>query len=160
MKLAGLWAIGIGAIVGVGLFAGEQACAGENDHPTKCTLETLNGQYLVAANGMLIPPVPLFSIPAGAPPSVTAAAGYSIYNGDGTGADYVTFTVGGINANVTSPTPTQYTLNPDCTGTKTVLPSGPHFDIFVAIDGSGLTAVITDQGFAASESDRRVGLSP
>jgi hypothetical protein len=34
---------------------------------------------------------------------------------------------------------------------------GPHFNIFVAIDSSGLTAVVTDQGFAASESDRRVG---
>jgi hypothetical protein len=136
--------------------AGERAYADGNQHPGRCTLETLNGQYLVAANGMLIPPVSLFSIPAG-PSLVTAAAGYSIYNGDGTGTDYVTFTVNGINANVTSPTPTKYALNPDCTGTKTVLPSGPHFDIFVAIDGSGLTAVVTDQGFAASESDRRVG---
>ena len=160
MKLVGLWGMAIGAIVSVGLFAGEQAYAGENDHPTKCTLETLNGQYLEAGNGMLIPPVPLFGIPSGAPSSVTAFAAYSIYNGDGTGTDYVTFTVNGIDQNVTSPTPTQYTLNPDCTGTKTVLPSGPHFDIFVAIDGSGLTEVSTDQGFAVSEVDRRVGPSP
>jgi hypothetical protein len=157
MKLEGLWAVGIGTIVSVGLLAGEQAYAGENDHRAKCTLETLKGQYLGAANGMLIPPVPLFSIPAGTPPLVTAAAFYSAYYGDGAGMDWVTFTVNGANADVTSPTPTQYTLNSDCTGTKTVLPSGPHFDIFVAIDGSGLTAVITDQGFAASESDRRVG---
>jgi hypothetical protein len=152
--------IGIGAIAPVGLFAVEQAYAGDNDQPTKCALETLNGQYLVAANGTLIPPVPLFNIPAGTPPLVTAAAAYSIYNGDGTGADYVTFTVNGVNQNVASPQPTKYTLKPDCTGTKTVLPSGPHFDIFVAIDGSGLTAVATDPGFAVSESDRRVGPSP
>ena len=145
--------------LGVGFFAGTQAYAGENDHRTKCTLETLNGQYLVAANGMLIPPVPLFGIPPGAPSSVTAAAGYSIYNGDGTGSDWVTFTIDGIVAvgAVPTPTPTTYTLNPDCTGTKTVLPSGPHFNIFVAIDGSGLTAVATDQGFAVPESDKRVG---
>lgn len=156
MKLAGLWPIGIAAIVSVGLFAEEQAYADENGQGTKCTVETLNGQYPVAANGMLIPPVSLFNIPAGAPSSVTATAGYSIYNGDGTGTDYVTFTVNGVNANVTSPTPTQYTLNPDCTGTKTVLPNGPHFNIFVATDGSALTAVATDQGFAVSESDRRV----
>ena len=159
MKLEGLWAVGIGTIVSVGLLAGEQAYAGENDHRAKCTLETLKGQYLGAANGMLIPPVPLFQIPAGAPPSVTAAAAYSIYNGDGTGTDWVTFTVDGTVAigAVPTPTPTTYTLNSDCTGTKTVLPSGPHFNIFVAIDGSGLTAVATDQGFAVSESDRRVG---
>jgi hypothetical protein len=156
MKLSGLWPIGIVAIVSVGLFTEEQAYAGENYQITNCTLETLNGQYPVSANGMLIPPVPLFGIPAGAPSSVTAAAGYSIYNGDGTGTDYVTFTVNGVNANVASPTPTKYTINPDCTGTKTVLPDGPHFNIFVAYDGSVVTAVATDQGFAVSESDRRV----
>jgi hypothetical protein len=89
---------------------------------------------------------------------VSAAAGYSTYNGDGTGTDWVTFTIDGTVAvgAVPTPTPTTYTLNSDCTGTKTVM-DGPHFNIFVAIDGSGLTAVVTDQGFAASESDRRVG---
>jgi hypothetical protein len=46
-----------------------------------------------------------FSRSAGTPPLVTAAAGYSIYNGDGAGTDYVTFTVNGINANVTLPHP-------------------------------------------------------
>jgi hypothetical protein len=152
-----MWVIGIGVLAGIGLSIVEQAYAGENDQGAKCTLETLKGQYLGAANGMLIPPVPLFLIPAGTPPLVTAAAFYSAYYGDGTGMDWVTFTVNGANADVTSPTPTQYTLNSDCTGTKTVLPSGPHFNIFVAIDGSGLTAVVTDQGFAASESDKRVG---
>ena len=160
MKRVELSAIGLGLLTSVGLFTVEQAYAGENDRPLKCTLETLNGQYLEAGNGMRIPPVPLFGIPSGAPSSVTAFAAYSIYNGDGTGTDYVTFTVNGIDQNVTSPTPTQYTLNPDCTGTKTVLPSGPHFDIFVGIDGSGLTEVSTDQGFAVSELDRRAGPSP
>ena len=155
MKLAGLWTIGIGAIVSVGLFAGEQAYAGENDHSVKCTQETLKGQYLVAASGMLIPPVPLFGIPSGAPPSVTAAAAYSIYNGDGTGTDYVTFQINGVVA-ANGPTPTTYTLNADCTGTKTVM-DGPHFNIFVAIDGSALSAISTDQGFAGSEFDRRAG---
>ena len=152
-------AIGAVTLAGMALLTVERPNAGEFDHPAKCTLETLKGQYLVAGNGMLIPPVPLFQIPAGAPPSVTAAAAYSIYNGDGTGTDWVTFTVDGTVAigAVPTPTPTTYTLKSDCTGTKTVLPSGPHFNIFVAIDGSGLTAVATDQGFAVSESDRRVG---
>ena len=155
MKLEGLWTVGIGAIVSVVLFAGEQAYAGENDHATRCTLETLNGQYLEAGNGMLIPPVPVFSIPSGAPSSVTAFAAYSIYNGDGTGTDYVTFTVDGVIA-ANGPMPTTYTLNADCTGTKTVT-NGPHFNIFVAVDGSGLAEVSTDQGFAVSDVERRVG---
>jgi hypothetical protein len=153
MKLAGLWTIGIGAIVSVGLFAGEQAYAGENGHPAKCTLETLSGQYLVAANGTLFPPA--FGVTA---QSVSAAAGYSTYNGDGTGTDWVTFSIDGavVIGAVPTPTPTTYTLNSNCTGTKTVM-DGPHFNIFVAIDGSGLTAIATDQGFAVSESDKRVG---
>jgi hypothetical protein len=68
----------------------------------------------------------------------------------------VTFAVNGVNQNVTSPTATSYTLGPDCTGTKTVLPYGPNFNIFVAVDGEGLTAIATDSGFAVSESDSRV----
>ena len=154
MKLDRLWSIGIAAIVSVGLFAEEPAYAA--DEQVNCTLETLNGQYLVASHGMLTPPVPHFGIPAGAEPSITANAGYSLYNGDGTGEDFVTFTINGINANVPSPQPTQYPLNPDCTGTKTVLPTGPHFSIFVATDGSVITTVATEEGFSVSASGSRV----
>lgn len=150
LKRVGLWSIATGVLISLGLLNVEQAYAGGKN----CTLDTLKGQYLVAATGTLFPPA--FGVTA---PSVSAAAGYSIYNGDGTGTDYVTFTVNGVNQNVASPTPTTYTLGPDCTGTKTVLPYGPHFNIFVASDGEGLTAIATDLGFAAAESDRRVGPS-
>ena len=150
LKRIGLWSIATGVLISVGLLSVEQGNAAEK----RCTLDTLKGQYLVAATGTLFPPA--FGVTA---PSISAAAGYSIYNGDGTGTDYVTFTVNGVNQNVTSPTPTTYTLGPDCTGTKTVLPYGPHFNIFVASDGEGLTAIATDSGFAAVESDRRVGPS-
>jgi hypothetical protein len=145
--------IGAVTLTGIALLTVERPYAGEFDRPSKCTLQTLNGQYLVAANGTLFPPA--FGVTE---QSVSAAAGYSTYNGDGTGTDWVTFTIDGTVAvgAVPTPTPTTYTLNSDCTGTKTVM-DGPHFNIFVAIDGSGLTAVVTDQGFAASESDRRVG---
>ena len=56
MKRTALWALGIGVVVGVGLFTMERAYAGEDDHPTKCTLATLNGQYLFAGSGTLFPP--------------------------------------------------------------------------------------------------------
>jgi hypothetical protein len=146
-------AIGAVTLAGMALLTVERPYAGEYDHPTKCTLETLNGQYLVAANGTLFPPA--FGVME---QSVSSAAGYSTYNGDGKGTDWVTFAINGAVAigAVPTPTPTTYTLNSDCTGTKTVM-DGPHFNIFVAIDGSGLTAIATDQGFAVSESDRRVG---
>jgi hypothetical protein len=140
-------------LTGMALLTVERAYTDERNHPTKCTPETLNGQYLVAVNGTLFPPA--FGVTE---QSVSAAAGYSTHNGDATGSDWVTFTIDGIVevGAVPTSTPTTYTLNSDCTGTKTVM-NGPHFNIFVAIDGSGLTAVSTDQGFAVSESDRRVG---
>jgi hypothetical protein len=81
---------------------------------------------------------------------------------DGTGADYVTFTLNGVKLPVTSPIGTTYTLNPDCTGTKTVL-NGPRFDIYVARDGSELTVIATaappnqSSGFAVSARQVRAG---
>ena len=153
MKLAGLWTIGIGAIVSVGLFAGERAYAGEKGHPAKCTLETLNGQYLVAGNGTLFPRA--FGVME---QSVSSAAGYSTYNGDGKGTDWVTFAINGAVAigAVPTPTPTTYTLKSNCTGTKTVM-NGPHFNIFVGVDGSALTETSTDKGFAVAAVMNRVG---
>jgi hypothetical protein len=56
----------------------------------QCSLATLKGQFMVTATGTLFPPA--FGVTA---PSVSTVAGYSIYNGDGTGTDYVTFAVDG-----------------------------------------------------------------
>jgi hypothetical protein len=148
LKGLGLWAIAMGGLLlSLGLLNAEPGYAAGK----QCSLATLKGQYMVAATGTLFPLA--FGVTA---PSASTAAGYSIYNGDGTGTDYVTFAVNGVNQNVTSPTATSYTLGPDCTGTKTVLPSGPHFNLFVAFDGASLTAIATDPGFAVSESDSRI----
>jgi hypothetical protein len=154
MKRAGRWAIGIGVLVSVGPLAVEQGYAG--DHEGKCTLATLKGQYLFAGSGMLFPPA--FGVPEGTPPSVTNSAGYHIFNGDGTGMDFVTLTVNGVDQHVPSPVPITYTLNHDCTGTYSVQ-NGPNFDIFVAFDGSQLAVISTDPGAAGSEGpNQRVGL--
>jgi hypothetical protein len=153
MKRVGLLAIGMGALISVELFTVEQGYGDENDHPTKCSLATLKGQYLGAATGTLFPPA--FGVTK---PAVSAVAGYSIYNGDGTGEDFVTFSINGVTVVGLVPSPpTTYTLKSNCTGTKTVLPSGPHFNIFVAFDGDEETHIATDPGFAVSVSNRRVG---
>ena len=89
------------SLLSVGFLDVEPGYAAER----KCSLATLKGQYLVAATGTLFPPA--FGVKKR---SVSAAAGYSIYNGDGTGTDYVTFAVNGVNQNVASPTSTSYTL--------------------------------------------------
>ena len=153
MRRLGSKVIGAVTLTSMVLLTVEPPYAGEYDHPTKCTLETLNGQYLVASNGTLFPPA--FGVTE---QSVSAVAGYSIYNGDGTGTDWVTFTIDGVVAigAVPTPTPTTYTLNSNCTGTKTVM-NGPHFNIFVAVDGSALTETSTDKGFAVAAVMNRVG---
>ena len=140
MKRTARWAMGIGVLVGVGLWTMERAYADEDDHPTRCTLATLNGQYLFAASGTLLPP---------ASPAIVNSDGFHIFNGDGTGTDFVTLTVNGIDQHVPSPVAFTYTLNPDCTGTFMVM-NGPKSDIFVAVDGSQLSGINTDPGVASS----------
>ena len=79
--------------------------------------------------------------------SIATSAGFHIFNGDGTGTDFVTFVINGMNQNVPSPVAITYTLKPDCTGTFSVH-NGPNFDIFVAVDGSGLSLIGNDPGGA------------
>jgi hypothetical protein len=143
MKRAGLWAVGIGVLVSGGPLAVEQGYAG--DHEGKCTLATLKGRYLFAAPAMLFPPA--FGVTE---VSVSNAAGFHIFNGDGTGQDYVTFTLNGVDQHVPSPEPLTYTLNSDCTGTYTVLNGGPSFDIFVSPNGDEMASINIEPAGAAS----------
>lgn len=114
-------------------------------------MKTLSGQYLVHASRRLFPPA--FGV---SQESVSEAAAFSLYYGDGTGTDVVTFTINGQDAHVASPVATTYTLNPDCTGTKTVQ-NGPHFNLSVAFDGLGYVEIATDPGFAVAAFAKRVG---
>ena len=143
----GRWVIGTGVLLSVGLLTVGQGYA--DDDAKGCTLATLEGQYLFAGSG------PLFPLASGqTAPAVGASAGYHIFNGDGTGTDFVTFTVNGVNQHVPSPVPITYTLKPDCTGTYSVQ-NGPNFDIFVAVDGSQLSTITG----AAAGVNFRVGSS-
>jgi hypothetical protein len=109
---------------------------------------------LFGGPGTLFPPA--FGVTA---PSSAASAGFHIFNGDGTGTDFVTFSVNGIDQHVPSPVPITYTLNSDCTGTYSVQ-NGPNFDIFVAVDGSALSTIDTDPGVSDAQGlNPRVGLS-
>jgi hypothetical protein len=114
-----------------------------------CGLETLRGQYITSVTGTVFPPA--FNVKA---PAVANTAAQIMFYGDGTGTDYVTFTINGNNQNVTSPISETYTLNPDCTGTREVT-HGPQFDIYVAFDGSEFATVSTTPGFAVSATYKR-----
>ena len=80
MKRVGLWAVGIGVLVSVELITVAQGYAGGNDGAPKCTLATLKGRYLFAAPATLFPPA--FGLTEQA---VGNAAGYHVFNGNGTG---------------------------------------------------------------------------
>jgi hypothetical protein len=150
MKRVGLWAVVIGVLASVGLLAVEQGSA--DDGGPKCTLATLKGRYLFASTGTGFPPA--FGLTEKA---IGAAAGFHIFNGNGTGKDYVTFTINGIDQNVPSPVPITYTLKTDCTGTYALVGGGPGptFDIFVSPNGDEMAAINTDPGNASSYTPSR-----
>ncbi len=152
MRRIGLWALGIGMLVSVAPIAVELGYAGENDGTIKCSLRTLKGRYLFTSSGTILPPALGVT-----KPTLSTAAGYHIFNGDGTGTDYVTVLFDGKIAPLPSHGSVSYTLNSDCTGTFTGV-GGPNFDIFVSPNGDELTTINTDPGVAGVEGpDRRVG---
>jgi hypothetical protein len=141
MKRVGLWMIGIGLFITVGLLTVELGYA----EPT-CTLNTLKGTYQFAATG--------YNLPSTGPRPIAIAEVIDV-NGDGTlnvpavtlsfdgsilrSVDMSNFPVGG-----------SYTVNEDCTGTMThaLVPfvTGVHFDIFIAPDGKKFDLIQTDEG--------------
>lgn len=153
MKPIALFGLGIGVFATAGFVNVEQAFAG--DGAPKCSVATLKGRYLFAAPGIAFPPA--FGL-TGTETAVGNAAGFHVFNGDGTGQDYVTFTMNGVDQHVPSPAPFKYTLEADCTGTYTLQPPGiglPTFDIFVSPNGSEMTAINTDPGNASSYTPSR-----
>src|SRR3982751_3453594 len=143
------------ALAGLGLSSPLAASNGQESQasaaPRACTLATLQGRYLFAESGVLLPPA--FGV---AVPTQAADVGIHIFNGDGTGKDTVTLRIGNniVLENVVNPL--LYTVNPDCTGTITVL-NGPSFDIFIAPDGAEFARIATaPAGNYPATIDRRV----
>jgi hypothetical protein len=153
MKRVGLWAIGIGLVVTFGLVTVERGSAEGEKRARACTLATLEGRYLFATSGTLLPPA--FGVTE---PTPGASAGFHIFNGDGTGTDTVTVRVGAkiVLRNVVSPI--RYTVNADCTGSYTVqVPDGPSFDLFIAPTGESIATIATaPEGNYVSSIDKRV----
>jgi hypothetical protein len=129
---AGLVAIAVVSLSGA-------LTAANDDGPRGCNVGTLKGRYLFTFSTTLLPPA--FGVTE---PTPSNAAGFNILNGDGTGTDTVTLTVGGQIALENAVVPTSYTVNADCTGTYTVLvPNGPSFDLFIAPDGEHFASIAT-----------------
>ena len=136
-----------------GLSLSGTLAASNDDGPRGCTVATLKGRYLFAFSATLLPPA--FGVTQ---PTPSNAAGFNILNGDGTGSDTVTLTIGGHIALQNVVVPTSYTVDADCTGVLTVLvPNGPSFDLFIAPDGEQFASIATGPpGNGGSDISRRV----
>jgi hypothetical protein len=143
-------AIAAGLLAIVGLTRPVPVAAADDNGHQVCTVATLKGRYLFADKGTLYPPA--FGVTA---PTPAANVGYETFNGDGTGTDVVTFRVGNTIVLENFASPTIYTVNADCTGTKTVI-GGPKFGIFVSPDSSQVATISTDPGNYVASIDHRV----
>ena len=144
MQRVGLWtAIGIGICITVGLLTAEPGYAGEKEHEPTCTLKTLKGRYLFGGITTLLDPDdpdPLVK------QQLLAVAGYHTFNGDGTGTDIVTVTLNGVVVRENFVTRIRYTVNPDCSGTITILATGESLGLFIAPHGAELITIGTTPG--------------
>ena len=148
MKRACLWLVAIGLFITVGFLTVGQAYA---DGPS-CTLKTLKGRYLFSQPASLLPPA--FGITE---PTPGNAAGFHIFNGDGTGTDIVTLRIGGVTIFSTpscrSPIRSMRTVRAATPCSN----GGPSFDLFIAPDGDSIAAITTaPPGNQASDISRRV----
>jgi len=151
MKRVSFLAVGLVLVMTLGFFTIKQGSAAGVERTPTCTLSTLKGRYLFANSGTLLPPA--FGVTAAIP---AAAAGFHLFNGDGTGTDTVTFRVGSKILLENFVSPISYTVNADCTGRYTV-PNGPSFDLFIAPTGNSIaTIATTPPGHYVAGIDQRV----
>ena len=141
------------AVGGMSSTAVAQTKLDENDSKPTCTLETLEGRYLFAWSGTVLPPA--FGVTK---PTAGGSAGYHTFNGDGTGTDTVTVRIGTKIVLEKVVVPITYTVSADCTGTYTVnVPNGPSFDLFIAPNGEEFATFATaPPGNQLASINRRV----
>src|SRR5713101_4706408 len=101
-------ALAAGLVAIAGLSLSGTLAASNDDGPRGCTLATLKGRYLFAISGTLLPPA--FGVTQ---PTPFNAAGFNFFNGDGTGTEPLTLTIGGKIAVEQSVSAFVYTVNPD-----------------------------------------------
>jgi len=147
MKRVGLWMIGIGICITVGLLTVKQGYAEQKEHATTCTLETLNGTYLFAATG--------YNIPTSGDVARLAIVESIDFNGDGglTSLATVSFN-GAISKDIVDSG--SYTVAVDCTGTVMFTASGVHLEIFVAPHGLEFYLIQTDDKTVLAGVARKV----
>ena len=144
MKRKALWIVSVGVLGSVALLTAGQGFAIEIDGSPKCSVATLKGRYLFAAQGWVFGPDQT-------EPAVAASvAGIHVFNGDRTGYDLVTLTLNGVVQQVPHVNPLTYELNSDCTGTYAVTGTPLTFAVFVSPNGDEITTINTNAGASSS----------
>jgi hypothetical protein len=112
-----------------------------------CSLKTLRGSYVFAANG--------YNIVSGVAQPKTIVEVID-FNGDGTlSVPAVTLSVNGVIARPPIGGTGSYTVDAACTGTITF--AGPLFDIFISPNGEKLWMIQTNAGTVFQGTAVRVG---
>lgn len=105
-----------------------------------CSNATMRGTYVMAGTGTLFP--------QGGAPILIGLVGKVVYDGQGNGQVIQTASVGGVIYRQGTFTGT-YSVNSDCTGSKTFTSStgqASHFDFVITPDGRTITWIVTDAG--------------
>jgi hypothetical protein len=121
------------------------------EESSTCSLQSLNGRYSVEAAGTVVAQLP--GLPA--PPFPFGEVGIDTFTSTGTFSGQVTVNFGGLVAPVT--VTGTYTLNPDCTGTRTYSTSVGlvAHDAFVVTDGGRSLLVTQTDPFAVVQRKLR-----
>jgi hypothetical protein len=117
MTRVGLWMIGIGLFITVGLVTVKQGhptshhknTQGQDEDAPTCSLKTAKGRHLFANFGWLFPPA--FGVTE--PTSAANAAGFYIFHGDGTATVIVTVRINAETVLENFVTAASYTVNAD-----------------------------------------------
>ncbi len=108
-----------------------------------CSNATMKGTYVLSQTGTIVSVGP------------SAVVGKVTYDGQGNGAATLTQSVNGVISRQVTITGT-YTVNPDCTGSKTFAGGAVNFDFMITPDGRTITFIETDPGTVGSGQANRM----
>ena len=118
-------------------------------HPA-CTDSTIKGDYAFTIHGQILTPNG---------PLLVAGIAKTTFDGDGNLTQVDAVAVNGSIAEVWRPGTGTYTLNPDCTGTMTLINEGQaplRLAIVVSQSGNVIHTVVTNLGRAVTSDAERV----
>jgi hypothetical protein len=138
-KTIGKTGVTLAAILGACL----TISAARAQDPVYCTNSTMSGTYVLTASGTYYPG-------SNQPGLAVAAVGTVTYDGQGKGQSVSTLSAGGAVFRHGTSTAV-FTVNSDCTGTKTFTASTGaiiHYDFVISPNGRLINFIVTDPGYA------------